>query len=55
MFTTAFSTSPNAPSALAAERLMGLALGLLIAVDLRQAALLVLPVLVLLLLSVLAT
>jgi hypothetical protein len=55
MFTTAFSTSPNTPSALAAEGPTGVALGLMIAVDLRQAALLVLPVLVLILLSVLAT
>lgn len=55
MFTTAISTSPDTPSTRAAEGPMGVALGLLIAVDLRQVALLVLSVLVLLLLSVLAT
>ncbi len=55
MFTTAISTSPNTPSVRAAEGPMGVALGFLIAVDLRQVVLLVLPVLVLLLLSVLAT
>lgn len=55
MFTTAFSTPPNTLSALAAERPTGVALGFLIAVDLPRAALLVLSILVLLLLSVLAT
>ena len=55
MFMTAISTSPDIPSARAAEGPMDEALGLLIAVDLRQVALVVLPVLVLLLLSVLAT
>ena len=55
MFMTATSTSPDIPSARAAEGPMDEALGLLIAVDLRQVALVVLPVLVLLLLSVLAT
>lgn len=55
MFTTASSTSPDTPTVRAAEGPVGVALGYLIAVDLRQVVLLVLPVLVLLLLSVLAT